>query len=242
MNSEDRTRITAYYDAFLPHLARDHVRENKRLNRAKVKLGTLIKPGDTVLDLGCGTGLTSKFMAQLGAKVTAVDISPKLIEFAKANSAHENVEYFVADITDCGNLKREEKAWQRLPKYISYNEVFDGIVLVDVFEHIPAQDIPKLTVTISQHSNSSTWLFLNIPDERYQRAAKERIPERLQIEDNGYSIGEIQELFRGIDFEVVDMNIYGIDADCQYNMFVFRRKEILEKVYEVTIGNVLSKT
>lgn len=219
MNSDERTKIVDYYDAFLPHLAHDHVVENKRHNRAKVKLGTLIHRGDNVLDLGCGTGLTSKFMAQLGAKVTAVDISPKLIEFAKANSAHENVEYFVSDITEYDTSKQ-----------------YDAIVLVDVFEHVLNADISRLMKTIANHSSSDTWIFLNIPDERYQKAAQERVPERLQIEDNGYSIAEIQALFRGIGYEIVDISIYGIDADCQYNMFVFRRKESLNKIYEVKLG------
>lgn len=36
-----------------------------------------------VLDAGCGTGLYAELLLDRGAKVTAVDVSPKMIHFAK---------------------------------------------------------------------------------------------------------------------------------------------------------------
>ena len=41
--------------------------------------------GDKILDLGCGMGHYSNYMAQKGFKVTGVDFSSKMIEIAKAN-------------------------------------------------------------------------------------------------------------------------------------------------------------
>ena len=47
-----------------------------------------LKPlaGKTALDVGCGAGLLSEPLARLGAKVTAVDAAPELIEVAKAHA------------------------------------------------------------------------------------------------------------------------------------------------------------
>lgn len=42
--------------------------------------------GQRVLDAGCGTGALSIELAKRGAQVTAVDISPRLIEIAKARA------------------------------------------------------------------------------------------------------------------------------------------------------------
>ena len=42
--------------------------------------------GKTALDVGCGAGLLAEPLARLGAKVTAVDAAPQLIEVAKAHA------------------------------------------------------------------------------------------------------------------------------------------------------------
>jgi ubiquinone/menaquinone biosynthesis C-methylase UbiE len=46
-----------------------------------------IKPGATVLDVGCGTGVVGLTATRLGARVTGVDLTPELIARAKENSA-----------------------------------------------------------------------------------------------------------------------------------------------------------
>ena len=48
--------------------------------------------GKTALDVGCGAGLLAEPLARLGAKVTAVDAAPELIEVAKAHSAGQGLE------------------------------------------------------------------------------------------------------------------------------------------------------
>ena len=42
--------------------------------------------GKTALDVGCGAGLLAEPLARLGAKVTAVDAAPELIEVARAHA------------------------------------------------------------------------------------------------------------------------------------------------------------
>src|SRR5580658_689255 len=46
-----------------------------------------VKAGQQVLDVGCGTGVAAITAARAGAKVTALDLTPELLERARANSA-----------------------------------------------------------------------------------------------------------------------------------------------------------
>jgi len=49
----------------------------------------LVKPGDNLLDLGCGPGLYASRLAAKGVKVTGIDISERSLDYAAAQ-AHKN--------------------------------------------------------------------------------------------------------------------------------------------------------
>ena len=57
-------------------------------------------PGERVLDIACGNGLTSRRLAQSGAHVVAFDFSNEMIAIARSRAASENIEYLVLDATD----------------------------------------------------------------------------------------------------------------------------------------------
>jgi 2-polyprenyl-3-methyl-5-hydroxy-6-metoxy-1,4-benzoquinol methylase len=61
-----------------------------------------IKPGERILDIACGNGLTSRRMAALGAHVTACDFAKDMIALAqKYQFKHANrIQYRVLDATD----------------------------------------------------------------------------------------------------------------------------------------------
>lgn len=53
---------------------------------------SLVKKGDTVIDVGCGTGILSIIAAKLGAKnITAIDIDPIAVRVTKENCELNNV-------------------------------------------------------------------------------------------------------------------------------------------------------
>lgn len=77
-----------------------------------VLLEKYVKPGDTVVDLGCGTGILSIIAAKLGAKaVTAVDIDEVAVRVAKENceinSVGDKVEVYRGVIDDLKNEKAD---------------------------------------------------------------------------------------------------------------------------------------
>ena len=65
----------------------------KLLPGAKVLVdGAGLRPGERVLDLGCGTGNVTLLAAAAGAQVTAVDPSPRLLDVTRAAAQRENLD------------------------------------------------------------------------------------------------------------------------------------------------------
>ncbi|MGQ9888700.1 MAG: class I SAM-dependent methyltransferase [Aggregatilineales bacterium] len=52
--------------------------------RAQARLAAHFNAGDRVLEIGCGTGLDTLFLAQRGVSVTATDASPAMLSAAQA--------------------------------------------------------------------------------------------------------------------------------------------------------------
>src|SRR5271168_2461 len=51
-----------------------------------------VQPGQQVLDVACGTGVVSVTAARIGAHVTALDLTPELLERARENARVAGVE------------------------------------------------------------------------------------------------------------------------------------------------------
>ena len=65
-----------------------------------------VRPGDRVLDAGCGPGRFTLEMLRLGAHVTALDISPGQLELLRARVP--DVETVTGDITDLSRFPADE--------------------------------------------------------------------------------------------------------------------------------------
>ena len=100
--SGTRDRVEAYFDrtatAVWARLTSDapvsRIRATVRAGRDEMRAKLLAAlpadlHGKRVLDAGCGTGMVKAILAERGAKVVAADISPSLIEIAKARLPRE---------------------------------------------------------------------------------------------------------------------------------------------------------
>ena len=76
---------------------------------------------DSILEIGCGTGKNTVFLAQIGSIVYAVDFSTGMIEKAKEKVQADNIHFSIMDIT---------KHWD------FEDQFFDLIVCNLVLEHI----------------------------------------------------------------------------------------------------------
>ncbi len=65
------------------------------------------QPGDTWLDVACGTGAVASAAARAGADVTGVDLAPALIETARRRSKEAGLEVDY-ETGDCENLRFQD--------------------------------------------------------------------------------------------------------------------------------------
>jgi malonyl-CoA O-methyltransferase len=55
---------------------------------------------DTIMEIGCGTGKNTAFLASIGRRILAVDFSPGMLKKAKARVSSSNVLFVAADLTE----------------------------------------------------------------------------------------------------------------------------------------------
>ena len=64
--------------------------------------------GKEILDIGCGMGQHAKQYAEMGAaSVLGIDISEKMLEYAKAHNSAEHVDYRRMSMEDIGTINRQ---------------------------------------------------------------------------------------------------------------------------------------
>lgn len=117
----DELRTT--YDKIANDFHEDH--KNDKWSHIRVQLfATYFNPGDSVLDIGCGTGIKSRILADEGLAVHGTDFSPGMV--ATAREHYPNVRFDVLDIKDVGSMPDQ----------------YDGILAFAVLLHLPKAETP----------------------------------------------------------------------------------------------------
>ncbi|RCX18916.1 methyltransferase family protein [Anaerobacterium chartisolvens] len=78
-----------------------------------LKANKLLKAGDSVLDIGCGTGRYTVEFAKVAGEVTGIDVSSKMLEYAAENSSRENVKNTRYIKLDWGTADFKELGWEK---------------------------------------------------------------------------------------------------------------------------------
>lgn len=79
--------------------------------------------GREVLDAACGEGYLARVLAAEGARVTGLDVSPRLIELARAKDPDGSIIYQVADLSR--PLPAFEGRFDRIGSHLALNDVPD---------------------------------------------------------------------------------------------------------------------
>lgn len=123
-----KKEIIDFFDGYADHWDADIVRDESVIKTILDNAG--VKTGVTVLDVACGTGvLVPDYLARKVASVTCVDISPKMIQYAREKFSQPEVHLI------CGDVETEH-----------FKSPFDCIVVYNAFPHFfqPMKLIQKL--------------------------------------------------------------------------------------------------
>jgi ubiquinone/menaquinone biosynthesis C-methylase UbiE len=107
----DESDVARYWDGNSATWA-DQVRKGFDIYREALNnpaIFEMIGPvaGKRVLDIGCGEGHNTRILARAGAKVTGIDISPKMIAYATAAEATErlDIRYQTCSFSNMAGIK-----------------------------------------------------------------------------------------------------------------------------------------
>ncbi|HEU0276569.1 MAG TPA: bifunctional 2-polyprenyl-6-hydroxyphenol methylase/3-demethylubiquinol 3-O-methyltransferase UbiG [Rhodanobacteraceae bacterium] len=87
-------------------------------------------PGARIADVGCGGGLLSEALARAGAQVTAVDLSPELVEVARLHLYETNASLAAPIAVDYRLCDAHALAAQA-------PGTFDAVCCMELIEHVP---------------------------------------------------------------------------------------------------------
>lgn len=84
-----------------------------------------IVPGNTVLEIGCGTGIISVYCATLGREVTCCDVSPDARACAERNAIRNHVEIEILDSQLFGNINGKYETIIFNPPYLPTQDRYE---------------------------------------------------------------------------------------------------------------------
>jgi len=179
----------------------------------------------TILDVGCGLGAHSKYFADRGGIVTAIDFAERLLDYAKEYNNHSNITYVSQDIN----------------AYTS-NTKFDYLFFCDVLEHLPKEEIFQILQRITKHNtHKDSIVIMEVPNAAFIDAMQKYFPNKLQIIDNGYKMDYLISIMDYFDFIPVRVGIFRGDVNIQYDRYEFATKEKADEYYRIELKRIYGK-
>ena len=150
---------------------------------------TRLKPGSTVIDLGCGAGKHGRYCAKRGHLVTGYDISEEMIKRAIEHNDLCKMEFLlVADMCD-----------------IKTDQMFDGVIAMYSLIHLTKEQTIRTFMNLSNNLRKGAQIVLcvNIGDEEGY------FPEVLKMDMlqyfKYYQKEELVELVESIGIQIDDI-------------------------------------
>lgn len=178
----------------------------------------LIKPGDRVLDFGCGNGRLAGFLKGRYSEYIGVDISQKLIDIASQTYHNEKTKFIKVKPI----FKRSDRAAKKECGRTSFalpleDNYFDAVFSIAVFHHFPSEEyslkVAKELHRVLKPSGKIVITVWNLWQKRFLRfslknekgwknmiipfKAGEQVFNRYH---HPFEMGELEELFREAGF------------------------------------------
>jgi ubiquinone/menaquinone biosynthesis C-methylase UbiE len=150
---------------------------------------------ESILELGCGTGKNTAFLAQIGSHVHALDFSQGMIEKAREKVKADNVRFEVTDLT------------QRWPCEV---EAYDLITCNLVLEHI--ENLSPIFSEAARTLQPGSKFFINElhPFKQYRgtKARFERAEQAIEVDTFVHHISDFTHTAETNGFKLASFNEY----------------------------------
>ena len=105
-----------------------------------------LEPGSAILDVGCGTGWTTAFLAEAGYRPAGVDIAPAMLTVARqlVRRWHVEAEFHEADMEE-----------------FSLDRSFSGALVFDALHHSDHPD--RVVKNVARHLEAGGWVLFGEP-------------------------------------------------------------------------------
>lgn len=194
--------VPGFYDEFVDYELGYLRHPNRRHRRVREHLRPLLERNpEAALDVGCGIGLISAWLARRVPRVVGIDVSPRSIEVCR--QVHPNGEFHVCN----------------LPEDALPDGPFDLVTFIDVLEHLPLDQVRLVFERVQGVIAETAVIAVNLPSRLF--AQKDDI-ER-QIIDEAVPVNEIVVAAAAIGMEPLTISRYGVGFENQYVFCAFSR-------------------
>lgn len=167
-----------------------------------------ILSGGKILDIGCAIGSFSKYVADRGFEVDAIDFSEEMIKIAKEKV--NNVNFSVMDMLD-----------------MKFNKSYDGIMAINSTIHIEKNKMKRLFESIYDLLNDKGIFFIILQEGEGEKLVPEPFDETVSELVSFYRHEEIESLFNHCKFDIVfqDKIVRDKESELGYNQLIYCLKK-----------------
>jgi len=185
--------LKSTYNKIADDWFKDH-KEDNWWRAGTDKFISLLPKGATVLDVGCGAGMKSKYLLDKGLKATGMDFSEKMIGIAKRE--YSDIDFFVGDVYELS----------------SYKNKFDAVFAQAVLLHVPKDKVLKVLEQLRNKLKPGGLLYLAVKEVKAD-GKEEKV---LKESDYGYeyerffsffTLPEIKDYIGKLELKLVWENI-----------------------------------
>jgi 2-polyprenyl-3-methyl-5-hydroxy-6-metoxy-1,4-benzoquinol methylase len=215
----DRGNVISYYDDHVKNKVNDYIVVNPRIEYGwkTIKEFAPVHP-KRILEVGCGMGSICNRMHKRwpNAVITGMDISKLSIQIATKMFADDKLNFIESILTPD-----------------TFNEQFDLIVFMDVYEHIAVTDRPDVHAALSKILRNKGKIILTVPTPHNLIWSLTNKPETMQPVDEHISFEVIGKLSADTGAEVIlyeKKNIWNIG---DYTHIVLEKNDDFEAAFFV---------
>ena len=170
-----------------------HLRDSAVLFDALCRTG--IKPPMRILEIGCGSGWLSEFMARAGFLVTATSLHLRNVQQVKRRAAS-----LVEILPEC-SLQGMEVPMESLSERLVSESLFDGVVVYEALHH--AHDWQLTVAEVGKVLRSGGWFFILSEPNRVHTLTSYRMSILTGTPERGFRPAEVRRTLRKKGFDEI---------------------------------------